>query len=158
MPHAAFASPVSEQPTDSPDPRVAEQIRQYLATDGALPRHPSGSPLLLLTTRGRTSGSLRRTMLIFGRSADELVVVASRGGNDSHPAWYGNLLVHPNVETQVGASVTCRIARTLEGDERAEAWELMVDLLPAYESMQASTDREFPVVALGPTPPRASTR
>ena len=158
---AAFVLPVSEQtaadhPTDSPDPRVAAQIAEYLATGGARPVHPSGSPLLLLTTRGRSSGIPRRTMLIFGRDGEDLLVVASRGGSDRHPAWYLNLLAQSRVTTQVGNDLETRVARILSGEERERAWRIMCALLPAYDDMQASTTRAIPVVAL--TPPRASTR
>ncbi len=153
MPRKAFASAVSESrhtPTDSPDPRVAAQIAEYLATDGARPRHPSGSPLLLLTTLGRHSGIARRTMLLFGRSdSGDLIVVASRGGSDTPPAWYLNLCANPQVEVQIGARVQRHVARTLHGTERDDAWAIMCGLLPAYVDMQAKTSRIIPVVALG---------
>lgn len=140
---------MSEHPIDSPDPRVAGQIAEYLATDGALPRHPSGSPLLLLTTLGRQSGIARRTMLIYGRSeTGDLFVVASRGGSDSPPAWYLNLTADPHVTVQIGGDIEQRVARTLDGAERDEAWGLMCSLLPAYVDMQEKTSRVIPVVAL----------
>jgi deazaflavin-dependent oxidoreductase (nitroreductase family) len=150
MPRAAFASPVSEHPTDSPDPRVAGQIAEYLASGGELPVHPSGAPLLLLTTRGRSTGIPRRTMLIHARSGDELLVVASRGGSDRHPAWYLNLVADSDVTTQLGTLVSARTARTLDGEERERAWQIMLGVLPAYAGMQANTLRAIPVVALAP--------
>ena len=52
-------------------------------------------PTLLLTTRGRRSGRLRRTPLIYGRDGDRYVVVASYGGSPQHPDWYFNLADDP---------------------------------------------------------------
>jgi deazaflavin-dependent oxidoreductase (nitroreductase family) len=75
---------------------VADHIHRYVETDGAEGHEwRPGVFTLLLTTRGRRSGKLRRTALIYGRDGDAYLVVASQGGDPKHPAWYLNLLAEP---------------------------------------------------------------
>src|SRR3954449_13094420 len=88
---------------DSTTGWVAEHIRQYVETDGAKGHIHQGMATLLLTTRGRRSGKLRRTALIYGEDAGRYLVVASNGGSDEAPAWLLNLLSTPHVDVQVGA-------------------------------------------------------
>src|SRR5690606_23006715 len=92
-----------EEIYDSPTGWVAQHIRDYVETDGRKGHKWRGVDTLLLTTRGRKSGKLRRTALIYGKDGDNYIVVASRGGHPSHPAWYLNLVANPEVMVQVGA-------------------------------------------------------
>jgi F420H(2)-dependent quinone reductase len=78
--------------TDSPIGWVARHIRSYVRSDGKTGHRFHGRDALLLTTRGRKSGVLRRTALYYGRDGDRYLVVASGGGEPTHPAWYLNLL------------------------------------------------------------------
>src|SRR5688500_1823076 len=87
---------------DSPTGWVARQVRGYVESGGKKGHVYHGMPTLLLTTRGRRSGKLRRTPLICGRDGDCYLLVASNGGAPEHPLWYRNLLEHPEVEVQVG--------------------------------------------------------
>src|SRR5205814_1267568 len=64
---------------------------------------PFGDKLLLLTTRGAKSGTLRTTPLVYHRDGDRYVIAASKGGAPSHPSWYHNLVKHPDAEIEVGA-------------------------------------------------------
>ena len=73
------------EPLDPTTDWVAEHLRRYVATDGADGHEWRGVPTLLLTTRGRKSGKLRRTPLIYGRDGDDYVVVASKGGTPEAP-------------------------------------------------------------------------
>jgi deazaflavin-dependent oxidoreductase (nitroreductase family) len=105
---------------------------------------------LLLTTRGRKSGKLRRTALIYGRDGDRFVVVASKGGAKKHPEWYLNLVENPEVEVQVGAEKFKARARPATPDEKPKLWHLMTSIWTEYDSYQARTKREIPVVILEP--------
>jgi deazaflavin-dependent oxidoreductase (nitroreductase family) len=105
-------------------------------------------PTLLLTTRGRKSGLLRRTALIYGRDADAYLVVASEGGSPRHPSWYLNLEADPQVHVQVGAEEFDAQARPATPEERARLWPEMTRIWPAYDGYQRKTDREIPVVVL----------
>ena len=137
-----------DNPIDNDTPWVADQIRQYLATDGREPQFPGGSPLGLLTTKGRTSGEWRRTCLIVGEYDGEYLVVASLGGAPKHPAWYLNLQENPTVRLQVGADVFDGTARTATADEKPPLWDRMVELYPTYTEYQEKTDRDIPVVVI----------
>lgn len=140
------------QVVDSPTPWVNEHMQRYLATGGEDGHEwKPGVPTLLLTTRGRKSGLLRRTALIYGRDGDAYVVVASRGGAPTHPAWYLNLTADPQVRVQVGAEEFDARARTATPEERARLWPDMARIWPAYDDYQRRTDREIPVVILEPT-------
>lgn len=136
---------------DSPTPRVAAQIAEYLASDGARPVHPSGLPLLLLTTVGRNTGRRHRTMLLFLEDEGSFVIVASDGGGDRDPQWYRNIAEDPHVELLVGTQSLQCVARSAAGQERARLWGRMTDAHSAYLDMQASSARTFPVVVLTPS-------
>ncbi|MCX5066295.1 nitroreductase family deazaflavin-dependent oxidoreductase [Micromonospora lupini] len=133
---------------DSPVGWVATHVRRYVETDGAEGGTYHGYPALLLTTRGRRSGTLRRTALIYGRDGDDHLVVASNGGATTHPAWYLNLSADPTVEIQVGAERFAGCARTATAEERARLWQLMTTVFPTYARYQKDTDREIPVVVI----------
>ncbi|MEV4003406.1 nitroreductase family deazaflavin-dependent oxidoreductase [Actinomadura sp. NPDC049753] len=130
---------------DSPNAWVAEHIRRFEETGG---RPRPGVNDLLLTTRGRKSGELRRTALVYGRDGDRYVVAASNRGADRHPAWYLNLLADPNVTVQVGKDTFTARARRATAAERPRLWRLMVSAMPEYAAYQEQTSREIPVVLL----------
>ncbi|PWU43421.1 nitroreductase family deazaflavin-dependent oxidoreductase [Micromonospora globispora] len=139
----------SEQVLDSPEGWVAKHIRRYVETDGAEGHEwRPGIYTLLLTTRGRRTGKLRRTALIYGRDGDDYLVVASQGGAPEHPAWYLNLLADPEVQVQVGAETFTARARTAGPEEKPRMWRTMTATWPAYDDYQRKTDREIPVVVL----------
>jgi deazaflavin-dependent oxidoreductase (nitroreductase family) len=130
---------------------VREHLHRYVATDGADGHEwRPGVPTLLLTTRGRRSGKLRRTPLIYGRDGDAYVVVASFGGSPQHPDWYLNLADEPDVEIQVGEEVMPARATTAEGPDRERLWTRMTEIWPDYDKYQARTSRVLPVVTLEP--------
>ena len=91
---------------DNPDVWVAEHIREYVATDGRRGHRLRGwkAATLLLVTRGRRSGKLRRTALAYGEDDGRHVVVASNGGAERHPGWYLNLVHDPAVQVQAEAT------------------------------------------------------
>ncbi|SCE83843.1 deazaflavin-dependent oxidoreductase, nitroreductase family [Micromonospora haikouensis] len=133
---------------DSPVDWVASHVRRYVATDGTDGGTFHGYDALLITTRGRRSGQLRRTALIYGRDGDRVVLVASNGGAATHPAWYLNLVADPEVELQIGAERFRGRARTASAQERPRLWELMAKVFPTYARYQRDTDREIPVVVV----------
>lgn len=140
---------MSEQVTDSPTDWVAEHTQRYLASGGQDGHEWSpGVPTLLLTTTGRKSGVKRRTALIYGRDGDRYLVVASKGGAATHPAWYLNLESKPDVEVQVLDDTFHATVSIASGAERARLWALMRAIWPAYDEYQTKTDREIPVVVL----------
>jgi deazaflavin-dependent oxidoreductase (nitroreductase family) len=141
--------PRDEEVLDSPTGWVARHVRRYLESDGQKGHEwRPGVPTLLLTTRGRRSGKLRRTALIYGRDGDRYLVVASVGGAAKHPAWYLNLVEHPEVEIQVGPERFPARARPATGEEKPPLWRLMASIWPDYDRYQKKTRRDIPVVIL----------
>lgn len=136
---------------DSPTDWVNSHIKTYVQTGGAQGHDfRGGAPTLLLTVLGRKSGLWRRTALIYGRAGDAYVVVASKGGAADNPAWFTNLVAHPEVHVQVKERKFTARARVAGGPERAELWTLMTGIWPDYDSYQHNTRREIPVVVLDP--------
>ncbi len=133
---------------DSPQGWVAGHIQKYVATDGREGYLWNGFPTLLLTTRGRKSGLLHRTALIYGQDGDHYIIVASRGGSDHHPSWYLNLAYNPEVEVQVKDDKFKALAHTATPEEKARLWPLMVKVFPRYAQYQAGTKRDIPVIVL----------
>jgi len=105
-----------------------------------------------LTTIGRKTGQPRSVMLTSPVQEDErLVVVASRAGNDHHPAWYLNLRDNPEVEVSMKGQSNVRMqARTASPDERARLWPEVTAVYQDYAEYQTQTEREIPLVILEP--------
>ena len=138
-----------EEVFDSPKGWVFRHIRQYVTTDGRKGHEwHKGVPTLLLTTRGRKTGKLRRTALIYGVEGNRYLLVASHGGAKRHPAWYLNLIQNPEVWVQVEADKFTARARAAGADEKPRLWRLMASIWPDYDKYQAATEREIPVVIL----------
>jgi deazaflavin-dependent oxidoreductase (nitroreductase family) len=140
--------PDEKEISDSPTGWVARHVRGYVESAGRKGHRWRGVETLLLTTRGRKTGKLRRTALIYGRSGDDYVVVASFGGRPHHPQWYLNLTAEPGVHVQVGADEFDGAARTAQGEERVRLWRHMAEIWPDYDRYQARTDRQIPVVVI----------
>jgi deazaflavin-dependent oxidoreductase (nitroreductase family) len=126
-------------------------VRRYRETDGDEGYLWNGVPALLLTTIGRRSGEPRTSALIFGRDADDYLVVASMGGAPRHPAWYLNLTADPRAEIQVKAERLPVVARTATEEDKPRLWRIMTGVWPNYDVYQTRTDRTIPVVVLSPT-------
>jgi proline iminopeptidase len=112
---------------------------------------PGLLPTLLLTTTGRKSGKPRALPLIYGEAGDSYVVIASKGGMPTHPAWYRNLEAKPECELMVGAKHVSARARVAEGEERERLWKQMAEFYPPYDKYQENAAaRTIPVVVLDP--------
>jgi deazaflavin-dependent oxidoreductase (nitroreductase family) len=142
-----------EKVFDNPTGWVKSHIREYVESDGKRGHRWRGLPALLLTTRGRKSGKLRRTALIYGRDGKNYLLVASNGGAPNHPAWYLNLVENPEVELQVGADKFTARARTATPTEKARLWQVMVEIFPHYNRYQtraSKAGRDIPVAIVEP--------
>jgi deazaflavin-dependent oxidoreductase (nitroreductase family) len=106
--------------------------------------------MLLLTTIGRHTGRPHTVPLLYLREAEALVVIASYGGRDRHPAWYLNLVAEPEVEVQVKRTRYRARAHTADPEERSSWWPRVVDAYGDYAVYQTRTDRVIPVVLLEP--------
>jgi deazaflavin-dependent oxidoreductase (nitroreductase family) len=127
-----------------------EHVRKYEETGGKTGHDWNGTSCLVLRTRGRKSGEVRKFPLIYGRDGKDYVVIASRGGAPEHPGWYKNLLAHPDVEVQVHDRVLAVRARTASAAEKKRLWPIMTAQWPDYDKYQAATPRDIPLVVLSP--------
>ncbi len=126
-----------------------EHVRRYRETGGKVGHAwRNGSSVLLLTTKGRSSGEERTVPLIYAQDGPRYVVVASKGGAPDHPGWYKNLAKNPDVEIQVKDEVFPGRARTASGEERARLWRKANEVWPPYDDYAKKTPREIPVVVL----------
>lgn len=104
-----------------------------------------------LTTTGRKSGQPRTVMLTTPlQRGDDIVLVASYGGDEAHPAWYLNLQADPDVTLQIGGRQVRATARTADDEERAELWPQITAAYGGYAGYQRKTDRTIPVVICSP--------
>jgi deazaflavin-dependent oxidoreductase (nitroreductase family) len=140
--------PSREEISDNPTDWVARHIRSYVESGGKKGHRFYGHDALLLTTRGRKSGKLRRTALYYGEDGGRYVLVASDGGAPHDPAWYLNLVANPAVVVQVRDETFAALARRASPDERPRLWELMTAIFPKYAAYQKKAGREIPVVVV----------
>jgi len=127
-----------------------KQVSAYEASDGAKQGNLRGVPVIILTTRGRKSGALRKAPLMRVTDGEKYAVIASLGGAPEHPVWYLNLLADSKVTLQDKDVKRRYRAHTAVGDEREQWWARAAAVWPDYEKYQLKTDREIPVVVLEP--------
>jgi deazaflavin-dependent oxidoreductase (nitroreductase family) len=107
-------------------------------------------PALLLETRGRKSGARRQAALPYFRIDGKLLVVGSKGGMPTDPAWVTNLRAEPAVRVWIARKAMDARARVTTGEERAALWAELLARVPTYAHYQSLTTREIPVVILEP--------
>ena len=128
---------------------VRDQVEAYESSGGQQGNtlRDTGLPVIIVTSRGRKTGKLRKTPLMRVEHDGEYALVASKGGAPEHPVWYHNLKADPHAVTiQDGPEPFLVEVREVTGDERAVWWERAVAAYPPYAEYQASTEREIPVL------------
>jgi deazaflavin-dependent oxidoreductase (nitroreductase family) len=109
-----------------------------------------GGSVLILTTTGAKSGETRENPLAYTRTGDDYVVIASKGGAPTHPAWFHNLVANPEVKVEVlGETIPVR-ARVAEGEEHQRLYDAQAAVMPGFADYQRKTTRKIPVVVLEP--------
>lgn len=127
----------------------AEHVRAYQETDGERGHDwRNGTTILLLTTIGRKTGEERTMPLIYAEDDGRYVIVASKGGMPTHPAWYVNMREQAEVGVQVLGDTFSATHRDADGDEYERLWEKMNGEWPDYANYQKKTDRKIPIVIL----------
>ena len=122
----------------------------YSASKGRIGGKMMGGPIVLVDSVGRKSGKRRTHPLICDEQGENIIVVASKGGIDAHPAWYLNLMANPETEINWRGDKRRVRAREAEGDERVRLWNRMAEVYPTYNDYQARTERQIPVIVLEP--------
>jgi deazaflavin-dependent oxidoreductase (nitroreductase family) len=110
-----------------------------------------GKPIGLLKTTGRKSGEERSTPLLYARSGDEIVLIASNFGKTHHPAWYLNLTANPQVKFVYDGREEIFTARIAGPEEREFYWQKALVNYQGYDIYEERAgDRNIPVVVLTP--------
>jgi len=126
-------------------------IREFRANKGRV-EHLGGFledfPILLLTTTGAKSGRPHTTPLMYVTDGGRPVVFASAGGSPNNPAWYHNLLAHPEVGVEIGEESFGAVAMVAEGAEHERLWELAVASNPPLDAYREKVNRPIPLIAL----------
>ena len=131
----------------------------YRATGGKLFGRMGKSPILLLNTVGRKTGKKRTSPLLYVMDGEDFIVIASKGGAPTHPAWYLNLRANPEATVEIGDREVHVEAEVADPKEKARLWQKMVEMYPTYDDYQRKTEREIPLLVLHPstdTPQRGS--
>jgi deazaflavin-dependent oxidoreductase (nitroreductase family) len=123
-------------------------IEAFRANGGKVGGMWEGRPLLLLTTTGAKSGQRRTTPVMYLPDGDRLLVFATKAGAPTNPAWYHNLLAHPEVTVEVGTETYEATATPLTGEERDRLYAKQASLYPQFGEYQARATRKIPVIAL----------
>ena len=107
-----------------------------------------GRQVLILTTVGAKSGEVRENPLAYSTDGDRYVVIGSKGGAPTHPAWYHNLRANPVATVEVLDERFQARARVAEGDERERLFRNHADRMPAFYDYTKRTSRQLPVIVL----------
>ena len=145
--------PLQGEYEPSPLDWVREQVKEYEASNGqrANTLLDTGLPVVIVTTRGRKSGKIRKFPLMRVEHDGEYALVASLGGAPTNPTWYGNLIADPTaLMIQDGAEPRDFVAREVQGNEREVWWERAVEAYPSYADYQLKTSRIIPVFVATP--------
>lgn len=130
---------------------MSAHAKIYRATDGLIGYRVPGVPaMLLLDHVGARSGTRRTTPLVFARDGENVILIASKGGYPKNPAWFHNLVAHPDTTIQIGSKRMNVHARVAKPEERERLWKLAVAVYGGYEDYRRRTDREIPLVVLDP--------
>ena len=122
----------------------------YRATGGRLFGRMGKSPILLLNTVGRKTGKKRTSPLLYVMDGEDFVIIASKGGAPTHPAWYLNLKANPDATVEVGDREVRVRAQEADPEEKSRLWQKMVEMYPTYDDYQRKTEREIPLLLLRP--------
>jgi deazaflavin-dependent oxidoreductase (nitroreductase family) len=124
----------------------------YEKTDGRLGGKfvMGGAPVCLVTMTGRKTGNRLTTPLIYIPHGDDVLLVASQGGLDSHPLWYKNLVANPAVQVNVFGTVRAMLARQATPADKLALWPVIRAVHKDFDEYQARTDRDIPVMICSP--------
>jgi deazaflavin-dependent oxidoreductase (nitroreductase family) len=124
-------------------------IAQFRANGGEIKEGMfKGAPILLLTTTGAKSGATYTTPLAYTRDGDRYVVIASKGGAPTNPAWYHNLVANPTPTIEVGTERFQARASVAQDEERDRLYDAQATLMPGFAEYQRNTTRRIPVIVL----------
>jgi len=107
-----------------------------------------GRPLAIMTTKGAKSGEDRTVIVTYHRNGDAYVIAATKGGSPENPAWYHNLVAHPEATFEAAGETLEVVARETTGDERQRLYDEHARLYPEFAAYPSKTGRVIPVFVL----------
>ena len=125
-----------------------EIIQEFRANEGAVGGLFEGIPLLLVHTTGAKSGQLRINPTVYFKDREDLIIAASKGGADSHPDWYHNLVANPQVIVEVGSETISALAVVSSEPERSNYYEKLASKYPMFNEYKTKTKRVIPIIKL----------
>ena len=130
-------------------PGFNDELIADMRANGRVTKGPFvGRSVLLLTTTGAKSRESRTTPLVYSRDGDRYVIVASKGGAPTNPAWYHNLRTHPNVQVEIGHERFRARAHVMSEAERRRLYDAHAELNPSFKDYEKRTTRRIPVITL----------
>lgn len=123
-------------------------IEEFRANEGAVGGYFKNISLLLLHTTGAKSGKPRLNPVAYMKDGDRYVIIASKGGAPTNPAWYYNIVANPEVSIEVGTETFRAWAEVIPEPERSELYSKMAAMYPGFAKYERKTDRIIPVIAL----------
>lgn len=104
--------------------------------------------MVIITTTGAKSGRAVTNPLVFLPDGERIVLIASNGGADKHPAWYHNLVADPELTVELPAETFTGKAELVADPERTALFDRMVELMPGFAEYRDKTSRQIPVFAV----------
>jgi len=123
-------------------------VEEFRSNAGVVGGPFAGATLLLLTSTGAKSGQSRLNPLAYFAVDRRIIIVGSKAGADTNPAWVHNLRAHPRAHIEVGTEAYDVTARELPDDERAAVFAHVVATSPGFGEYQAKTSRVIPLFEL----------
>ena len=117
----------------------------YSASGGRWMSALAGRDICFVTMTGSRTCKPRRVPLLHIPHEDGVILVASQGGADTHPAWYHNLIKTPAITVEVRGARMVLSARLATPEGKARLWATCVAHYPPYETYQRRTRRDIPV-------------
>jgi deazaflavin-dependent oxidoreductase (nitroreductase family) len=128
----------------------AQVIDEFRRNGGIVGGMFEGMPMILVHHVGARSGEERVAPLVYLPDGERYVVFASKGGAPENPAWYHNLMAHPETRVEVGDQTIEVTASEATGEERERLYSTQVAAQPQFGEYQANTERRIPVIVLTP--------
>ena len=123
-------------------------IEEFRANEGKVGGMFAGAPMILITHKGAKSGKEYTSPLVYTRDADNVVIIASKGGAPEDPQWFRNLVANPDVTVEIGTEKYAGHARVAAGAERDRLFRAQADLMPNFDEYASKTSRTIPVVVI----------
>ena len=122
----------------------------FRRTEGRRGATLQGAPVCLVTMTGRTTGKRRTVPLMYLPHGEDVLLVASQAGMEFHPSWYWNIMADPHIAVAVEGRTRKFVVRQANDEEKAALWPIAVASYPDFDSYQARTDRDIPLLICSP--------